>query len=388
VSRPNPLQPWTPLAAAALALAACGGAESAAGPATGGARGGPARGPLSFPVEVAVVESAPVEYAIHAVGSVEAFERVSVTARVAGVVERVRFQEGDAVGPERVLAEIEPERFRLAVDSAKADLAKAEAAREEARAGLARRQAVNERNPDLVRREEVDAWRTQLASAEAEVARAEADLRLAELNLRDAFVRAPAPGVIQTREVETGRYVQPGAVVATLVRRDPLLLRFRVPESDAAELEPGLEARFGLRGGEGREHRAELVLVGAAADPRDRMVEVTARVADSAARELRPGAFAEVTVPVGGSRSAPVVPQTAIRPSEKGFLAYVVEAGLARERVLDLGLRTADGRVEVRAGLAAGERLVVRGAEALSDGVPVTVEGEAPAQALPGGAAS
>jgi multidrug efflux pump subunit AcrA (membrane-fusion protein) len=87
--------------------------------------------------------------------------------------------------------------------------------------------------------------------------------------------------------------------------------------------------------------------------------------------ELRPGAFAEVTVPVGESSGAPVIPQTAVRPSEKGFLAFVVENGAAVERVLELGLRTADGRVEVKSGVKPGESLVVRGAEALRDGVPV-----------------
>jgi multidrug efflux pump subunit AcrA (membrane-fusion protein) len=79
-------------------------------------------------------------------------------------------------------------------------------------------------------------------------------------------------------------------------------------------------------------------------------------------------------VPIGRGASAPVIPQTAIRPSERGFLAFVVEDGVARERVLTLGLRTADGRVEVRDGLAAGETLVVRGAEALADGAAVVVE--------------
>jgi multidrug efflux pump subunit AcrA (membrane-fusion protein) len=69
-----------------------------------------------------------------------------------------------------------------------------------------------------------------------------------------------------------------------------------------------------------------------------------------------------------------VIPQTAIRPTDRGFLAFVVEDEVARERVLELGLRTADGRVEVRSGLAAGESLVVRGAEALRDGAKVAIE--------------
>lgn len=370
------------LLAALAGLSACGEGKGDDPVARG------ARGPTRFPVEVAEVGSARVEYSVQAVGSVEAFERVSVTARVAGVVERVRFEEGDAVTPERVLAEIEPERFRLALDAANADLAKAEAARAQARLGLERRQAVNQKNPDLVRAEEVDAWRTQLAAAEADVARARAAAALAELNLRDAFVRAPVGGIVQTREVETGRYVQPGAVIATLVRRDPLLLRFRVPESDAGAIAPGQSARFTLRGERGAEHSASITLVAAAADPSDRMVEVLARVDASTGGELRPGAFAEITIPVGSTREAPVVPQTAIRPSEKGFLAYVVEGDVARERVLDLGLRTADGKVEVKSGLEVGERLVVRGAEALSEGAGVAVQagGGAPPAATPAAA--
>jgi multidrug efflux system membrane fusion protein len=67
------------------------------------------------------------------------------------------------------------------------------------------------------------------------------------------------------------------------------------------------------------------------------------------------------------------VPETAVRPSERGFLAFVVEDGVARERVLELGLRTADGQVEIRSGLAVGEQLVVRGSEALSEGARVHV---------------
>jgi len=351
-----------------VALAGCGGSsEGGSAPA--------ARGPLRFPVEVETVESAPVEYAVRAVGSVEAFEEVAATARVPGVIERVRFQEGDSVGPEDVLAEVEPGRYRLSLDASKADFAKATAERDEARLGLERREAVNRKNPDLVRAEEVDAWRTRLAAAEAEVARAASAVSLAELNLRDAYVKAPVAGVVQSRQVETGRYVQAGTVVATLLRREPLLLRFRVPELDAAPLVPGQPLRFSLRGGRDKVYSAELSLVAAAADSRDRMVDVTARVDDPDRGELRPGAFAEITIPVGSDSAAPVIPQTAIRPSERGFLAFVIEDGVAHERVLELGLRTGDGRVEVRSGLVAGERLVVRGGEALQDGSPVAEAG-------------
>lgn len=364
--------PATSARRAALALCAL---AAIAGCGDDSAASRPPRAAIRFPVETAVVEARPVEYVIHAVGSVEAFEQVAVTARVGGVVERVRFQEGDAIGPNTVLAEIEPERYRLAVAAAQAALAKAQAGEAEAASGLERRQAVNERNPDLVRAEEVDQWRTRLAAAQAEVAQARAALELAELNQRDALVRAPVAGIVQSRDVETGRYVQPGSVLATLVRREPLLLRFRVPEVEAAPLAAGQRARFRLRGERNEAvWHATLSLVAAAADPTDRMVAVTAVIDDPGRGELRPGAFAEVEIPIGDSRPAPVIPQTAIRPTDRGFLAYVVEDDVARERLLQLGMRTADGQVEVRSGLAAGETLVVRGAEALRDGASVSAE--------------
>lgn len=334
------------------------------------AKGG--RGKIQFPVEVVPVLSRRVEYSVSAVGSVEAFEVVQVTARVSGEVEQVRFAEGDAVRQGQTLVEIEPERYRLSVRSAKAALEKAEAAKADAESGLTRREGVNARNPGLIPGEELETWRTKVRTATAEAAQARAALDLAELNLRDAFVRAPVSGVIQTRTVQTGQYVQPGAILTTLVRREPLLLRFSVPEQDAAQLRPGLPARFSVRGGE-REYSARITSVAETADETSRMVAVTAEVDDPDRAALRPGAFAQVTVPIGASTESPVIPQTAVRPSERGFLAYVVEGDVAKSRVLTLGLRTADGQVEVRDGLRPGELLVVRGAEALYEGAPVQV---------------
>lgn len=371
------------LTLATALVAGCGGDGKGGGAA--GAPGGQERRETVYPVEVESVPAEPVEYVVDAVGSVEAFEQVEVTARTAGVVERVRFEEGMRVGTDQPLVEIEPERYRLAADAARAALGQAEAELAEARAGLERRQSVNAKNPDLVRAEEVDTWRTRVAAATASVERARTESELAKLNLRDAYLRAPVAGIIQTRTVQTGQYVQPGTVLATLVRRDPLLLRFDVPEIEARRLAPGQEARFRVREGTDS-FEATISHVAASADPASRLVRITARVEDADHPQLRPGAFAEVQVPVGSAPAAPVVPESAIRPSERGFLAYVIEDERAVERVLELGLRTADGRVEVRSGVAPGEALVVRGAEALRDGAKVRVGAAPPAAATAGAA--
>jgi membrane fusion protein (multidrug efflux system)/multidrug efflux system membrane fusion protein len=209
-------------------------------------------------------------------------------------------------------------------------------------------------------------------STAAEVSQAQAAVATARLNLRDAFVRAPVSGIIQTKTIETGQYVPVGTVLATLQRRDPLLLRFQVPEQDATPMHPGMVVRFSVAE-ESEQHEARISHVAAAAIQASRMVDVTANVIDPNRPELRPGAFARVIVPVGSMRDAPVIPQTAIRPSEKGFLAYVVNGDVAQQRVLTLGMRTADGQVEVKSGLQTGETLVIRGAEALREGAKVKV---------------
>lgn len=341
--------------------------------ATAEENGGPGgREAMAFPVEVHAVESRRVEYTVNAVGSLEAFEKVAITARVAGAIERVMLNEGQLVTRGQALAEVEPERYRLAVQAAQATMQKALAGRAEAEAGYSRRQAASAKNPGLIRGEEIETWRTKVQSTAAEVAQAQAALSQARLNLRDAFVRAPVTGIIQTRSVETGQYVPVGTVLGTLMRRDPLLLRFQVPEQDAMPLRPGVIARFNVAEAE-LQYQARITHVAAAANQASRMVDVTAHVLNPNRPELRPGAFARVTVPIGATRDAPVIPQTAIRPSEKGFLAYTIVGDVAQQRVLTLGMRTADGQVEVKDGLRAGESLVIRGAEALRDGAKVKV---------------
>jgi multidrug efflux system membrane fusion protein len=363
--------------------------ETGSSPPKGGGGKQGSRSSIVFPVEIEEVRVRSLVFSVNAVGSVEAFEKVQVTSRVSGVVDRVLFSEGSLARVDQVLVEIETERYRLAVEAAQAANEKAAAAKADAEAGLRRRESVVNQTPGLIPAEEIETWRTKLRVAASEVAQARAALDQAELNLHDAYVRAPLSGIIQTRTVQTGQYVQTGTVLATLVRRDPLLIRFRIAERDAVRIKPGMKAVFKVRD-DAREFQAKIVHVAEAADEGTRLVEVTGEVKDAKAKALRPGSFAEITVPVGSEGTHPVIPQTAVRPSERGFIAYVVEHGKAIERVLTIGMRTADGQVEIISGLGSGDTLVVRGGEALREGASVKIiapGGPAGANAPPRGAA-
>jgi multidrug efflux system membrane fusion protein len=367
-------------------LLVIGGCKDASGPPAGGsgAPGAMGKAAQSFPVEVTTVASRTLGFSGRAVGTLEPFERVQVTARVAGAVDAVRFREGDRVSRGDVLVEVDTARFALVARSAKARVDRARAALGEAETGLARREAAEKASPGLVKGEELETWRSRVLTARADVAVAEVDVDRALLDQRDAAIRAPMDGVVETRDVRTGQYAQAGTLVATLLRREPLLLRFALPEAETGTLRPGGQVRFSVAGAVGG-RLATVRHIAGTADPQTRMVPIVADVAPSAEGDapLVAGAFAEVDVPLGAEREATVIPQSAMRASEKGFLSYVVDGEVARERILTLGQRTPDGAVEVKSGLTLGERLVVRGAEALREGASVrVVEARAPGGAV------
>ena len=250
-------------ALALLASAAVGCSRS------GAAQDPPKNRDLSIPVEVTRLEPRRVEYAVSAVGSVEAFENVQITARVAGVALGVHFKEGDMVKKDALLVEIEPERYQLAQAAAKASLDRAEAARAEAERELERMTKLNAEG--VATSMDVGTWTTKLATARAEEASARASLGVASLNLREARLRAPSAGVIQTKTVQTGQYVQPGTVLATLIQRDPLLLRFKIADGEASQIKAGMEARFKVKESD-RSFSAKVTHVAGAAEPASRMV--------------------------------------------------------------------------------------------------------------------
>lgn len=342
-------------------LAGCGG-QAAGNP--------PAKPSFRMPVVVETAALRPIADAVRAGGTLEPAEIVQVSARVAGVVERVLVEAGSAVEAGAVLVEIEPERFRIAAERAAAALASAEAQLQEARAGLVRREELAARGADLVQAEELAAWRSRVAQGEAQAALARAGLEQARLDARDAAVRAPVAGVVESRSARLGQYLQVGATVATQVRRLPLRLRVRVPVEQASMLAVGGDVEVRCLGAT---LPARLSLVGAAADPATRTVAVEAEVASAPATVVA-GAYAELVASVGGD-SRLAVPAAALRASERGWSVFAVsgdgDAATAKRLAVEPGLRSADGWVEIRRGLDPGTRVIVRGADALRDGQAV-----------------
>jgi membrane fusion protein, multidrug efflux system len=361
-----------------MASACSHGGSDAAGSGSGGkgkrGGGGGVGGKLEYPVDVAKLEARKMQYSVEAPGSIEAFQQVQITARVAGAVDKVTFAEGQAVKAGDTLASIESERYAIAVAQAQSALARANATEKSAELALNRRLDAQKQSPGVVAGEEVEEKQTAVDQAKADVDSAQQALRVAQLNLRDSAVRAPIAGIVQTRTVQQGEYLVAGAVLATILQRDPMLLRFQVNEEDAPRLKEGMAAQLTLNEST-RTFTAKITLVAGAADPTTRLVPITAQV-DATDHQywLRPGAFCEVSVPVGDARDGIVVPSLAVAPTEKGNVVYTVDdKNIAHQKLVETGMHTSDGNIEITRGVAAGDLLVVRGIEALTEGAPVKI---------------
>jgi multidrug efflux system membrane fusion protein len=330
-----------------------------------------------FPVELVSIEERELEFVIQAVGSVEPYEMVQITSRVPGAVDKANFLEGQHVKDGELIAEIDIKRYQVSVKSAEAALLRANASKAEAQAALERRQQAQKNSPGLISTEELELHKAKYSTALADQMSSQAALEQAKLNLTDAYVRAPFEGVLQSRTVQTGQYVQPGHVLTTLLRKNPVLVRFKVTDDEASQIKTGMKISFNV-GNNLPPFSGEVFFIASSADIVSRMVLVSAKIDNPNSVDIPLGAFANVTVFVGNKPKALVIPQLAIRPTERGFLAFVVEHNdnkpIARERVLQLGLRTTDGLVEVQKGLHPNEMLAIRGAEALKEGSLVSVQ--------------
>jgi membrane fusion protein, multidrug efflux system len=405
----------------ALVVVACGKASGASGPA-----GKPP--PRAYRVTTVPVAARPLTYAVDALGSLEAFQVVTVPARVEGTLGRLAFDEGTAVTPETELARIDERRYALGVDHARAALAESEAAAEEAKASatksaaqtarvraeldeaqanLARVTALREKNPGWVSEErllgeearakslaaqldEAAAGETQAAAKVRATASAvdarRVTLALAEKDAEDARVRSPIAGTVEARHVAEGQYVKVGDRIATLVDTHILRLRFTVGEAQSVQMRKGLPVSFRVAAFPERSFQARIFHVDRTADPTTRMVECLADVED-AEGVLRPGFFATVGAEIARESDAIVIPTGALLSTEEGFVAFaVVGEGVERhaeKRRLKLGLHTREGDVEVVEGLRAGETIALKGAQSLRDGVKVDVVSEGAAKAAP-----
>lgn len=345
----------------ALILAATGLAAACGAKAPNNAAGSGA-GPESVAVVAVPVQQKPIAVQVEALGTAHASEAVDITSKAGNKVVAVRFGEGQWVRRGEVLIELDGAQNRADLAAAEAALAESRSAYERSR-GLFTQQAVSQ---------------SQLEQIEATLKGNEARVAAAAARVADTVIRAPFDGRVGLRRVSVGALVSPGTIITTLDDTRTMKLDFDVPEAFLAILKPGLSVAAKSIAYPDESFDGAVESVDSRVDPVTRSIRVRARLPNPEGL-LRPGMFLTVIVsraPLPGL----VVPEQALVPERGAVYVFIVADGRVLRRTVTIGRRS-PGEVEILAGVAAGERVVIEGTQKIRDGSSVHELKPAPAAA-------
>jgi membrane fusion protein, multidrug efflux system len=333
-----------------------GGAGPAASrpPQSQGFRGPGQDAPL---VVVARVKKDQLYDTVDALGTAQANESVTLSAKVTDTVRSVNFEDGDYVDAGTVLVELTNREDTAALAEAKANL-------DDAHNQLRRLQELSGRG--LTSKSDLD-----VASSKAEASQARYNAVVARL--RDRLIQAPFSGVLGFRKVSPGTLLTPNTAITTLDDISTIKLDFTVPETFIGAMKPGARVIAKSPSYPQREFEGIVRTVDSRVDPVTRAVTVRAHVPNKD-RSLRPGMLLTVQV-VMAERTSLVVPEGAVFQVQNRAYVYRVDGDrVAHQQQIELGDRRY-GRVEVKAGLEEGDLIVTEGIVKLRDGVKVRFEG-------------
>jgi membrane fusion protein (multidrug efflux system) len=329
--------------------------------------------PLMVETELAMPETwQPTRSAI---GTVNANQGVDLTVEAPGILREVLFEPNTQVSAGDLLIRLDDVVQRADLEAARTQL-------ELEQANLNRQQELQSRG--VATSATLEATQAAFRAAEAQMARAEAVVD-------QRRVTAPFAGTIGLLRVDLGQYVQPGTIIATLQDLSIMRVDFSVPEQSLPELFIGQtlhltsdEADISFEG--------KISGIDPRVNPASRMVAVRGTVT-GAEGTLTPGQFVRLRLDLPEEEGVIALPQTALTSSLYGDFVYVVaERGNdadtleARQVFVTVGRRS-KGKVEIREGIAEGDRIVISGQNRLSNGAPVLLSGsrDAPAQAQAAG---
>lgn len=362
-----------------FALAACGG----------GTQPDANAGQSSVPVEVAAASHAPISASYSGTAALEAEHEADVVAKASGVLLKLYVEEGQQVKAGQLLAQIDPSSAANTLAQSQAQLRKAQATYERASKAI---------KQQLIPKQEYDG---DLYDMQAQVAAT----RSAQLQLSWTRITAPISGVISKRMVKQGNLVQANQAIFHIVDMHPLTATLNVPEREIGTLKAGQPVRLSVDALPGNEFAGSIERIAPVVDASSGTFRVTCLFDNTrdGNEVLRPGMFGRVDIVYDQRRDALVIPRSALMDEDGETAVFVVEQGkakpktaarklkpqpgdavaaepkkpaapvlLAKRRTVQIGYVDGD-RVEIRAGLKPGERVITLGRDAVRDGSEVQV---------------
>lgn len=337
---------------------------------------------LPVPVRIATAAQQDIDIFLRSLGTVTAYNTVTVRSRVSGELVDVAFQEGQQVKAGDLLAQVDPRAFQVALDQARGTQMQNLAQLENARRDLQRYQALFKQ--DSIARQQVDTQAALVRQYEGTVKSDQANVDNAKLQLDYARITAPISGRLGLRQVDRGNLVSSadtnGLVVIT--QTQPISVVFTLPETQLPEVRAELAAGKTLTVDAYDRADTRRIATGML-ETLDNQIDVTTGTLklkarfDNADDALFPNQFVNVRLHVLTRKDVTAIPTAAVQQGSAGAFVFLVQDdNTIAVRQVKLGAINS-GMVAVNEGLKPGDRVVTEGTDRLRAGAKVEILGGA-----------
>lgn len=295
-----------------------------------------------------VVTDTTLKETIVVTGNIQADESVELRSESSGKVIRIFFNEGSKVNQNDLLLKINDQELKAQYDRARA------------RQKLAEEQEYRQRillKKEAISQQEYDIVFTELQSLKAET-------ELINAQLAKTEVRAPFSGQVGLRMISVGDYITPSTNIAKLVKNDKVKVTFSIPEKYATSMKENAEINFMVEGDK-EKYKAKVYAIEPMIDENTRTLQVRAIANNNG--KLIPGSFSKVELELKEIKNAILIPNQSIIPILKGKKVYVADKGLAKEVIIETGIRN-DQYIQVTSGLKLGDTVVTTGIMSIKNG--------------------
>lgn len=327
------------------------------------------KGPPPANVAVSIIKSGKVAPQTEFIGTVFYEEVSDVASELSGLVEVVRFEEGQRVKKGQVLIQLGSDLLEKSLRATTATYEQALSDLEIARIEFMRREKLFKTK--AISEQSYDEYRFRVKGIEKRVSSLKAEVERIEIELKKKIIRAPYNGVVIKREVDRGEWLAEGATVAMLAKDDVVDVVADVSEKFLPYLQIGMPVKCTVNG---NEFTGSIIAVVPRGDVATRTFPVKIRTSNTLA--LIEGMSARVALPTGKPQITLVVPRDAVISVFGQTAVFAVKESKAQMIPVNvLGYQDLLAGVEGQ-GLAAGMQVVVKGNERLRNGQMVSLIGQ------------
>jgi multidrug efflux system membrane fusion protein len=339
-------------------------------------KGGSGAGGFVVPVVVSTAQRGDLPVYFNGLGTVTAFNTVTVRSRVDGQLVSVAFKEGQFVHQGDLLAQIDPRPFQVQLEQAVGQLAKDQAQRKDAEVNFERYKLLFKEG--VIPQQQLDTQGALVGQVDGAIESDQSQIDNAKLQLTYSRITAPISGRIGLRLVDAGNIVHASDTNGLLVitQLQPISVIFSLPQDQLPQVNAKLHAGVQL-GVDAYDRDDTAKIASGKLETIDNQIDITTgtyklkSVFTNADNALFPNQFVNVHLLVDTKHNLTIVPAAAIQRGPQGTYVYAADTdNTAKIRIVTIAQATGDS-VGLSAGLNSGDRVVIDGLDKLQDGTKI-----------------